>query len=79
MVCEHVSSVARDDSGELGGVPGVRRNKALAVGAVPWLDELPEVVLARERDWAIAVGRPLPDATEAFVAEARLDDGTPAC
>ena len=46
------------------------RNKALAVGAARWLEELPGLITSLERDWRITVGRPFPDATEAFVAEA---------
>ncbi len=46
------------------------RNKALAAGAARWLDDLPGLVAGLERDWRITVGRPFPDATEAFVAEA---------
>jgi streptomycin 6-kinase len=57
-------------------IPRVVRNKALAVGASSWLDELPALVAALEQDWSIAVGRPYEDATEAFVAEANLEDGT---
>jgi streptomycin 6-kinase len=49
-------------------VPEVVRNKALAAGAAAWLDELPSLIAALERDWDITVGRPFPDATEAFVA-----------
>ena len=45
------------------------RNKALAVGAARWLEELPGLITSLERDWRITVGRPFPDATEAFVAE----------
>jgi streptomycin 6-kinase len=59
-------------------VPRVVRNKALAVGAAAWLDELPALVAGLERDWSIVVGRPYADATEAFVAEATLDDGAAA-
>ena len=47
------------------------RNKALAAGAARWLGELPGLIASLERDWRITVGRPYPDATEAFVAEAR--------
>ncbi len=54
------------------------REKALAAGAARWLDALPELVEGLERDWSIRVGRPYPDSTEAFVARARLGDGTPA-
>jgi streptomycin 6-kinase len=48
----------------------VVRNKALAAGAVGWLDELPGLIASLERDWGITIGPPYPDATEAFVAEA---------
>ena len=54
------------------------REKALAFGAAAWLDELPSLVAGLERDWRIAVGETYPDATEAFVARAVCDDGTPA-
>jgi len=56
----------------------VVRNKALAVGAAGWIEDLPELVARMERDWRITVGRPYDDATEAFVARATLADGTPA-
>ena len=54
------------------------RAKALAVGADAWLDALPLLVRTLEGEWRIAVGRAYPEATEAFVAEAVCDDGTPA-
>ena len=60
------------------GVPEVVRKKALAVGAAAWLDELPALVADLEREWSITVGRPYTGGTEAFVAEATLDDGTDA-
>jgi streptomycin 6-kinase len=60
------------------GVPAVVRNKALAAGAGAWIRELPGLVAGLERDWSITVGRPYDGATEAFVAEATLRDGTPA-
>jgi streptomycin 6-kinase len=59
-------------------VPRIVRDKALAAGALAWLDGLPELVAGLEREWAIVVGRPFGDATEAFVAEATLADGTAA-
>jgi streptomycin 6-kinase len=59
-------------------VPAVVRNKALAVGATQWLDELPAIVAGFELEWSVAVGRTYDGATEAFVAEATLADGTPA-
>ncbi len=54
------------------------RNKALATGATQWLDDLPELVSSLAKEWSITVGRPYDDSTEAFVAEAALNDGTPA-
>ncbi len=59
-------------------LPEVVRKKAIAIGATRWLDELPDLITSLEREWSITVGRPFADATEAFVAEARLEDGTPA-
>lgn len=59
-------------------VPAVVRNKARSVDAMWWIDDLPKLVASLEREWSIAVGRPYDDSTEAFVAEATLDDGTPA-
>ncbi len=56
--------------------PPVVRRKAVAVGAQRWLDELPLLVAELEQEWSISVGPPYPDATEAFVAESRLDDGS---
>ena len=57
-------------------VPGVVREKALAVGAAAWLETLPELVRELEAEWQIAVGKAFPDSTEAFVAEATGVDGT---
>ena len=59
-------------------IPIVVRNKAATVGAEAWVDDLPELIASFEREWSITVGRPFDDSTEAFVAEATLDDGTPA-
>jgi streptomycin 6-kinase len=58
-------------------VPAVVRAKAQA-GAAGWLDVLPDLIDSLERGWRIRVGRPYPDPTEAFVAEATLADGTQA-
>jgi streptomycin 6-kinase len=60
------------------GITKVVRNEALAAGAGAWLDELPALVADIEREWSITVGRPYAGGTEAFVAEATLDDGTDA-
>ncbi len=59
-------------------VPDVVREKALAVGADAWLDELPALVARMEREWSISVGNAYRDSTEAFVAEATCADGTSA-
>jgi streptomycin 6-kinase len=59
-------------------VPDVVRQKALAVGAAAWLDDLPLLVASLEEAWGIAVGTAYGDSTEAFVAEATCEDGTQA-
>ena len=59
-------------------VSQVVRAKALAVGAETWLDDLPRLITAVESDWGVRVGRPYGDSSEAFVAEAIREDGTPA-
>lgn len=59
-------------------VPAVVRNKAMAVGAGEWLDGLPALVARIEAEWSITVGRAYGNATEAFVAEATIEDGRPA-
>ena len=59
-------------------IPEVVRRKALSLDAATWIDNLPTLVASLEREWSVTVGRPYTDATEAFVAEATLEDGTPA-
>ena len=59
-------------------VPEVVRQKVLAVGADVWLDDLPLLVVRLEQEWGIAVGATYSGSTEAFVAEAICEDGTPA-
>jgi streptomycin 6-kinase len=59
-------------------VPDVVRNKAIAAGARDWLESLPALVDALEREWSMRVGRPYAGGTEAFVAEATLGDGSEA-
>lgn len=54
------------------------RQKALAVGASPWLNDLPLLVASLEQEWGIAVGDAYRDSTEAFVARATCADGTEA-
>ena len=59
-------------------LPDVVRNKARLAGASAWVDDLDDLVGDLEREWSIMVGRTYGGGTEAFVAEALLDDGTPA-
>src|SRR6476660_6271969 len=59
-------------------LPSVVRNKAIAVGASEWLDTLGDLVAEIVDDWHLTLGRVFADATEAFVAEATLADGTAA-
>jgi streptomycin 6-kinase len=59
-------------------VPEVVRQKAFAVGADVWLEDLPLLVANVEQEWGIAVGDAYGDSTEAFVAEATCEDGTAA-
>ena len=59
-------------------VPPVVRNEAQAAGALEWLRDLPSIVDDLGQEWGIEVGRVFGGATEAYVAEATLADGTPA-
>jgi streptomycin 6-kinase len=59
-------------------VPEVVRQKAFAVGAERWLDDLPLLVASLEQEWAIAVGDAYGDSTEAFVARVTCADGAAA-
>ena len=59
-------------------VPEVVRQKALAVGARQWLNDLPLLVESVEQEWSIALGEAYSDSTEAFVANATCEDGTAA-
>ena len=58
--------------------PAVVREKALAVGAQAWIDELPALIGAIEADWGVSVGRLYADSTEACGREATRADGSPA-
>jgi streptomycin 6-kinase len=59
-------------------VPDVVANAAAACGAGWWLRDLPRLVAELGAEWSISVERPYSHASEAFVAEASLGDGTPA-
>src|SRR6202167_6077569 len=59
-------------------IPDVVANAAAACGAGEWLRDLPGLIAELEAEWSVSVGRPFPHASEAFVAEASLADGTPA-
>jgi streptomycin 6-kinase len=54
----------------------VRRNAGLmGKPGKAWLVGLPDQIAALEKRWAIKVGRPEPRGSEAFVAEARTNEG----
>jgi streptomycin 6-kinase len=72
----NMTSSASSDRARL-AIPAVVSNKAAAVGAPGWIDDLPELVADIEREWSIRVGWPYQDATGAFVARATLGDGSP--
>ena len=57
-------------------VPDVVANAAAARGADGWLQDLQGLIAELEAEWSLSVGRPFPHSSEAFVAEARLADGT---
>lgn len=59
-------------------IPRVVRKKARLAGADRWIDTLPELLSDLENEWSLSIGRTYLDATEAFVAEASLADGSPA-
>jgi streptomycin 6-kinase len=59
-------------------VPKAVANAAAACGADEWLRDIPRLVAELEALWSVSVERPYPDATEAFVAEVSLGNGTPA-
>jgi streptomycin 6-kinase len=59
-------------------LPQTVRNKALALGAEQWIDDLDELIKRLEGLWSMTVGRPYDGGTEAFVAAAELHDGTQA-
>ena len=59
-------------------VPPSVRAKARLAGAEDWLAGLPALIARLEREWSMTAGPAYADATEAYVAEATLADGTPA-
>lgn len=59
-------------------IPEVVRNRAISEGSGGWIEQLPDLLAGLERDWLIEIGRPFDEGTEAFVAEVRTADGTPA-
>lgn len=52
------------------------RSRVTSAGDHAWLDRLPSLVARLERDWSITVGRSHDGGSEAFVADATLDDGS---
>jgi streptomycin 6-kinase len=58
-------------------VPYVVRNKAIALGAEDWLEDLPSLIIELEDRWKITVGPSIEGGTESYVAEAADEDGAP--
>jgi streptomycin 6-kinase len=52
-----------------------RKAESLGERGCAWLNDLPRCIAEVERDWKITVGRPFRGGTEAFTAEARMEDG----
>jgi streptomycin 6-kinase len=52
------------------------RSRVTNAGDQDWLDQLPALIAGLERDWEIRVGRSYDGGSEAFVADATLDDGS---
>jgi streptomycin 6-kinase len=59
-------------------VPDVVRRKAAVAGAPEWVERLPGMVAELADEWGCTPGRPLDGATESFVLDVKLHDGTPA-
>lgn len=59
-------------------LPDVVVNRALAEGAQSWIDGLDDLVASLAASWGFTLGASYGEGTEAFVAEATLDDGTAA-
>ena len=59
-------------------IPDEVRNKVIADGDAPWLDELPSIVESLAREWSLTIGAPLRGGHAALVVEATAADGTPA-
>jgi streptomycin 6-kinase len=76
--CDHCGTRATPlcERGGVVEIPAVVRNKAVAVGAARWLEDLPGLVAGIEHDWNLRVGRVFPDASEALVAEVTLHDAS---
>jgi streptomycin 6-kinase len=56
-------------------IPETVRNRAIAAGLASWVDSLPDLVGELEAEWGFRCGEVLSGGSEAFVAEAVLDDG----
>lgn len=59
-------------------IPDEVRNKVIADGNTPWLDELPLVVESLAQEWSLTIGATLRGGHAALVVEATLADGTTA-
>lgn len=62
----------------ISSIPEAVRTHAIAAGQQGWLEQLPTLVATLERAWSLTVGRSYDGGNEAFVADARLDDGSSA-
>ena len=64
-------------SGEVVGVPGAVRQKAMAHGfeGRRWLKDLGRMVEELERDWEVTIGQVLSGGTESYVAAVRTEAG----
>src|SRR5262245_36946081 len=59
-------------------IPDEVRNKVVADGNAPWLDELPSVVESLAHEWSLTIGATLRGGHAALVVEATRADGTAA-
>lgn len=55
-------------------VPDAVRSRVIGAGHADWLEEFPSLVADLERDWSMTIGRSYDGGTEAFVAEALIED-----
>lgn len=59
-------------------IPAEVRNKVMADGNAPWLDDLPSIVDSLAQEWSLTIGATLRGGHAAFVVEATLAEGVAA-